>query len=399
MFPSLSAADSAKHSAAALGGEGAGAEASTGGVGPWRTWLSGPALMVGLSMPFWRHTLVTGFPIEIAVFALAVAAGTFVRPTVRTPALPWVALAYFSMLGSVIAVSVLMEQPWLQRSVRLSLLFFFAAVVAQGRINWKSVVAGGTLSLVLVNAPAFYLGLTPNNYPPFLTGWLGDKNVSGLYYAVMSLFGLSLYQERWPRAVHFSAMFGLLWLTGSRTGLAGAVIGLAWYLVRNRFGLVARVALLGVSIWVLQWFEERYSRIGAFADREGTDLLRASIHAAEQVKLAGTAWYGRGFNTAVVDLASFHRMFFHDSYAALQVEGGLPMLVVVLGLFVGVGLGLGSRRRIVSPELRSVEAAIVTLMVCAWQLGEVFLTSLGFFLLGVAMFERFGERTQTGSLR
>ena len=390
MSPTLRSATGAVERSTNVEGVGSEPASSTGGVSSGSTWLSGPALLVGLSMPFWRYALVPGVPIEIAVFGLMVAVGAFVRPTVRNPVVPWVALAFFTMLTSVIAVSVLMGQPWLQRSVRLALLFIVAAVVAQGRVRWKSILLGGVLSLTFLNAPAFYLGLTPNNYPPFLTGWLGDKNVAGLYYAVMAVFGLSLFRRGWQQAAYFATMFALLWLTGSRTGLAAAVLGLGWWLLRNRVGLMTRLALFGLGAWALQWFEGRYSQVGVFADREGTDLLRSSIHTAEQIKLSGTAWYGRGLNTAVVDLPGFHRMFFHDSYAALQVEGGIPMLVVVLGLYVVLGLGLGSRRRTVGSDLRAAEGAVIALLVCAWQLGEVFLTSIGFFLLGVALLQRFG---------
>ena len=125
-----------------------------------------------------------------------------------------------------------------------------------------------------------------------------------------------------------------------------------------------RLVSFGLGIWVLVWFEETFSRIGVFADREGTDLFRAQIHAAEQVKLAGSDWFGRGFNTAWVDVTSFRHMWFHDSYAALLVEGGIPMFAVMLLLVGGVALGLLSRRQTVRPELRAAEGAIIVLLVC-----------------------------------
>lgn len=377
------------------GAAGVAASATTGAVQVVARSVRVPELLVGLSMPFWRYPLVPGLPTEVIVFALVVAVASFARPTVRNTPLPWVALLYFSMLGSIVAVSVALGQPWLQRSFRLALLFLLAAVVAQGRLHWKSVLLGGVLSLIVLNAPAFYLGLTPNNYPPFLTGWLGDKNLSGLFYAVLAVFGLALFRKGWHQGAFFVTMFALLWLTGSRTGLAAAVLGLAWWLIRNRLGLLPRLAAFGLGVWLLQWFEETYSRVGAFADREGTDLLRASIHAAEQAKVAGTAWYGRGLNTAWVDLPNFRQMWFHDSYAALLVEGGIPMFVTMLLLVGGVCLGLLSQRRTVGPDLRAAEGAIIVLLVCAWQLGEVFFTSVGFFVLGVALFERFGRSDLT----
>ena len=350
-----------------------------------------PELLVGLSMPFWRYSILPGLPTDVVVFALVITACSFARPTVRIPQMPWVALLYFSMLGFVTAVSLVMDQPWLQRSFRLALLFLLAVAVARGRLRWKSVLVGGVLSLTLLNTPAFYLGLTPDNYPPYLTGWLGDKNVAGMYYAIFAVLGLCLLVRRRQQLAYFAAMFALVWLTGSRASLAAVALGVGWWLLRNRLPLLPRLVSFGLGIWVLMWFEETFSRIGDFADREGTDLLRAQIHAAEQVKLAGSAWFGDGFNTAWVDVTSFPHMWFHDSYAALLVEGGIPMFAVMLLLVGGVALGLLSRRQTVHPELRAAEGAIIVLLVCAWQLGEVFFTSIGFFVLGAALYERFGK--------
>ena len=67
------------------------------------------------------------------------------------------------------------------------------------------------------------------------------------------------------------------------------------------------------------------------------------------------------------------------------------MFAVMLLLVGGVALGLLSRRQTVRPELRAAEGAIIVLLVCAWQLGEVFFTSIGFFVLGAALYERFGK--------
>lgn len=356
----------------------------------WAHRLRVPSFLVGMTMPFWRAAVVPGLPGEVAVFGLTIVVASFVRPTRRNAALPWVALLLGAMVAFVVAVSLMMGQPWLQRSVRITLLFLFAWTVAVGRVHWKSVVAGGVVGLVLINAPAFYLGLTPNEYPPYLTGWLVDKNVAGMYYAALGVLGLALFRVRWHQLAFFLGMFALCWLTGSRTSLAGAVAGLVWWLLRDRLGLLARLGGVGLGIWALTFFEDRFSQVGAFADREGTDLLREAVHAAEQAKVARTAWYGRGFNTAWVDVRGVLRMWFHDSYAALRVEGGLPMLIIVLVVFVGVALGLLSTRRRVGPDLRAAEAALIVVLVCAWQLGEVFFSSLAFFILGVALYERYG---------
>lgn len=355
----------------------------------WAT-IRVPELLVGLTVPFWRYSIPPGMPGDVAVFALVVAVCSFVRPTVKTPRLAWVGLLYVTMLIHVIALSLVLDEPWQQRAFRMALLFAFAWVVAQGRLHWQSILLGGIIGL-LGNTAAFYLGLTQNDYPPYLTGWLGDKNVAGMYYAALALLGLALFTRGWQQLAYFAVMFGLLWQTGSRASLAAVTLGAVWWLLRNRLGLPLRLVAVGVGIWTLLWFEDRFSRVGEFADREGTDLLRTWIHAAEQVKLARTPWYGSGLNTAWVDVTSFPHMWFHDSYAALLVEGGIPMFVAMLVLVAGVGLGLLSRRRPVGPSLRAAEGAIIVLLVCAWQLGEVFFTSLAFFVLGVAFHERLGR--------
>ncbi|MEA5153967.1 zinc ABC transporter permease [Raineyella sp.] len=354
----------------------------------WRD-LRFAELLVGLSIPFWRVGVPPGMPLDVGVFAAVVGAcWIFVRPSVETPSLKWATLLYFAMLGHVVVVSVIVGQPWAQRSFRFVLLFLFAVMVAQGRLHWRSIVVGGLASLVLVNVPAFYAGLAPNDYPPYLTGWLGDKNVAGLYYAAFALLGLPLARKRWHQVVLVVVMFALVWATGSRTSIAALVCGLGWWLIRNRLPLPARLAAFGLGIWALTAVEETTSQIGPFADRTGTDLLRSEIHAAEQVKLAASPWYGDGLNTATVSVMHWESMWFHDSYAALRVEGGIPMFVAILVLFGGIGLGLLSVKRQVGSNLCAAEGAIIVLLVCAWQLGEVFFTSLAFLVLGIALYER-----------
>ncbi len=81
-------------------------------------------------------------------------------------------------------------------------------------------------------------------------------------------------------------------------------------------------------------------------------------------------------------------MWFHDSYASLRVEGGVPMLITMLVLVVVVALGLLSRKKTVNKNLLAAEAGIIVILVCAWKLGEVFFTAPTFLLLGAAIYER-----------
>ncbi|MBS1905445.1 MAG: zinc ABC transporter permease [Actinobacteria bacterium] len=353
--------------------------------------------MIGLTVGFWRYPVVGGIPGEILMMLVVVGIGVFVRPRVTSPNLFWIGLAYVGMIAGTVVVSFSAGESWLQRAFRLLLLMAFAITIAGGRLDWRSLITGAFFGLA-VNAGAYYLHLTPDNYPPYLTGWLGDKNVAGLYYAAFGMLALGLAQRIRTKIGITVAFFGLIWLTGSRTSLAAFVAALIWWALRNRFGRLVRVLAFAGGVQLLVWFEAEFSQVGPFADREGTDLLRGTIHAAEAAKVELTPWYGQGLNTAWVDIPNHPHMWFHDSYAALLVEGGWPMATTMLFLVGIVGLGLFSGRRHVSSGLRAAEGALIVVLVAAWQLGEVFFTSVAFLALGIAWYERFGvplDRSQT----
>lgn len=346
-------------------------------------------VVLGASIAFWRYPVVAGIPGEIIMMIIVIGFGMFTRPRGRASVAPViVAVVYAAMIFAVVLVSVGAGADWQQRALRMVLLGAFGLTIAVGRLDWRSFIVGAIIGL-LVNAAGFYLHLTPNEYPPFLTGWLADKNVAGLYYALIGLLTLGLFQRTWTRVLVL-AMFGaLLWCTGSRTSLAGYCVALAWWAIRNRAPLLVRLGAFLAGIQLLIWFEAEFSQTGPFADREGTDLFRSIIHAAERAKVALTPWTGQGLNAAWVDIPKHPHMWFHDSYAALYVEGGFMMLIIMLTLVVIVGLGLLSGHRIVSPGLRAAEGALIVVLVTAWQLGEVFFTSAAFLALGVAWYERF----------
>lgn len=349
-----------------------------------------PEFLVGLIFPFWREIVVPGMPNEIVIIAVILAICSFVRPRRQLKAMGWLLLVFAVMMVHVIAVSIIFGQPWVQRSFRIVLLFGLALVIAEGRLHWKSMIAGMVVGMVVINAPAFYLGLTPNRYPPFLTGIVGDKNVAGMYYAVLAMIGLCLYRSWVAKLVHCLVLFWLTWLTGSRTSIMAVVVGAGWYLMRTRVGLTGRLAYVGLAIWVMQTIEEQYARVGVFEDRQGTDWLRSQIDAATDVVAQNTSWYGRGLNTAWVSIQNFPKMAFHNSYLALWVEGGVVMVAAMTILVAFLGLGLVSRQRVITPDQLAAEAAIAALLVCAWKLGEVFFTAPCFILLGIAWYERLG---------
>ncbi|MFP3473035.1 hypothetical protein R0J90_23535, partial [Micrococcus sp. SIMBA_144] len=64
---------------------------------------------------------------------------------------------------------------------------------------------------------------------------------------------------------------------------------------------------------------------------------------------------------------------YHNSYAGLYTEGGVVLLLAVLGAYAFFGLRLFSAR-LRTPSRVAVEAAAVVVFVSATQLGEVFIT-------------------------
>lgn len=64
-------------------------------------------------------------------------------------------------------------------------------------------------------------GLVPAPYGSFLTVVLADKNVAGLYYAAMPVLALALVRTRRWKLILLVAAAVCVFLTGSRTSMAG----------------------------------------------------------------------------------------------------------------------------------------------------------------------------------
>ncbi|MDO5676868.1 MAG: hypothetical protein Q4G35_05095 [Propionibacteriaceae bacterium] len=326
-----------------------------------------------------------GVALAVALVGLAA-----FKPAAReVKRLGWVVALFLVLVVYLAIVSDINGADWEQRLLRVVIIFALAYVVAQGRYHMPSAMFGLGFAAV-GNAAAFYAGLTTNNYPPFLTGFWGDKNVAGLWYAVVLAAGF-VTLRRWYSKVMWLAGFGvLLFLTGSRTSIAAAVLALAWGALRGRVGVFGRWLLVLLGIGALILVEERYARIGVFADREGTDWFRELVTLAMAEKADVAPWYGMGLTSSIVRLPGGRWAYFHDSYLALRVEGGYLLVGFFLVLFVVMGLGLFSRKINVSPETLMFEAAVVVILVCAWKLGEVFFTSIAAIAIGALLGAKYG---------
>lgn len=349
-----------------------------------------PDFLLGLAFIAGRYDIGLPVPIDVGLIAAAILVAAFVRPTVNVRGLGYYLVFWFGALAWVVGISVHQGQPWMQRSFRWFLLVLFSVCIAQGRLLWRSFIAGYGFGLIFVNIPANFTPLRPSGYEGYLVGFLGDKNVAGMVYAIIGIVVLGILRSSGSRAVAALLFGAALFATGSRTSMMAFAAGVVWIVMRNRLGLIFRlcVALIG---WIgIRYVEENFAEAGVFATRSGTDWFRGVIDVATIAKEQASPWYGSGLGTAWVMVLDDRRVFFHDSYAALRVEGGIPLLVAVVGLFVVVVWGVLDQRIKISDEQRVVEGAVIAILVCAWKLGEVFFAAPAFIVIGIALCERYG---------
>lgn len=280
---------------------------------------------------------------------------------------------------------------WTRRLVRILLLGTFVWTIASGRVDVRSGLFG-LISALVVNIPLYYLGIAPDLYGGFLTGYLGDKNVAGLYYALIPILLLAFVKSKWQRRLLIIFAIGATFLTGSRTSLGAIACAVLWLIFARKLGLVWRALLALGLINLLSFVEDNYAQAWIFEDRTGTDALRARIDAAALELVNGAPWYGNGLGTALVKLDD-RSFFFHNAYWGLIAEGGWIFLLSILAVFVLVGLNPMRRPR--SPQyVVAIEAAVIILLTCATRLGEVFITVPAAVVLGCAFAAQALERSR-----
>lgn len=350
--------------------------------------IDGIDLLLGALLIF-NSLVVGGVPLGVPLALLIIGVGCCRRAKVKVSSGLLMVLLALAVFGYLVLVSVQQGQPWEQRTVRFVLLLGVAIMLAQRRIDPRSLILGGCIGAVL-NALAFYVGLTSNNYPPYLTGFYGDKNVAGMFYAVWGVLGVAVLSRRWAIG-WLTLSLVLVSLTGSRTSISAFLLGAAWLGLRNRVGVPTRLLLIGGGVWLLLAVEESFARVGIFADRVDTDTFRTQIDEATQAKVDVAPWTGSGLNQGFVMLGQVRRVWMHNSYAQAFIEGGLVFLGATLLAFVVLALGPLSRARAVSRERLAAEAAVVAVLVCSWKIGESFMTTAAFVVLGIAIGSRFGR--------
>lgn len=268
------------------------------------------------------------------------------------------------------------------RLVRIVTMMLLAGFIASGRIDIVSGLKGFGVGLA-VNIPLFYAGIAPRPYGSLLTGYLTDKNVAGLTYAVMTVLLLLIVKRTWVKILLVAAGGGAVVLTDSRTSMAALAAGIIWLLIARHLGPFFRICLAALLYWAFLYIETNFAQAGQYADRSGSDALRERIDAASLDKVLAAPWYGHGLGEATTEVAG-DRWFFHNSYWGLLAEGGYPLLLAFLALIAFAGFQFMAKGKS-TLDARIVEAAAVVTLLCASRLGEVFITQPSFIMIGLGM--------------
>ncbi|MDO4718789.1 MAG: hypothetical protein Q4B08_14665 [Propionibacteriaceae bacterium] len=317
--------------------------------------------------------------------------GLFRRPRLHARWLsgfPVAALLGLAYIGLVSALGYMPTGTWAKRELRIGASLVFVWMMATGRLHVMSILKGYLLGIG-INLAAFYAGIAPRPYGELLSGWFGDKNRAGLAHALIGLLALSLVRRAGWFVVVAVVVLGSLWLTGSRTSTAAFGLGLCWFFMTRRAPLGLR-AIIAVALWWLFGFvQDRFANVGAFADRTGSDLLRARIDLAAWAKVEAAPWHGVGLGSGNVVIGE-EDWYFHNAFWTMLVEGGWPFLMFALGLTVLIGFRVVTPRPITWTQA-AAEAAAFAVLVCATRLGDVFFTVAWAVVLGFAGFASAGE--------
>lgn len=344
----------------------------------------------GLGLPF-NQTVV----IVLAAYGLTRKSTFDVSHFSGLRAIMFIAMGYLAIV-SINGVHSEDAFDWTRRLIRLVAATVLIWVIAAGRLHIRSIVLGYSTA-ILFNAVAYFAGFAPaTGYVGYLTGWLGDKNFAGLVYCLFGLLILSFARNKFEVIGAIVVSSGLLWATGSRTSMAAYAAGLIWIVVAHKLKTFGRIALGVALYWLIDILTSDYARSGAFADRTGTDALRALIDNASEIKVQATGFFGQGLGEAYVYLAhtGSKTWLFHNSYWSALVEGGWPWMILVVAITVLYIANVFSGKKTLPAKFYVVQGAGVAIMICASRLGEVFYTWPWAIVCGSALRVLLIEREQ-----
>jgi hypothetical protein len=314
-----------------------------------------------------------GWPFSLTVSELA-AALLVAFALLRTPQLrPVPGRAYYVpvllfavWVGIVILVTGTFS---VTRVGHLALWALLGAVIIFGRVHTPSLARGMGLGIVIGTVYGV-VRLGSSSYAGRMTGLFGDPNTGGMILVASAAMCIALLERRSSRIVVGGVAFFGIYMTQSRTTLFAAAMVLlwvllgrwlhAWFAVAAMTVVVTAVPILGAMPWASRFFE----------GREGSDILRTKILAAEDAKVAASPWLGHGPGQGTVYVPEGRKnFFFHNSYLSGVAEFG----------WIGVGLVLLLAAVVVIFAIRKrrgnrsiwVEGAVLALLICSQQLGEV----------------------------
>ncbi|WP_314704263.1 O-antigen ligase family protein [Rothia mucilaginosa] len=360
-----------------------------------------PEFIMAFLLLFGEPVPGVGLPFNQVVIIVLAAYGLTRKPTFDVSyfsglrAVMFIAMGYLAIV-SMYGVHSEDASDWTRRLLRLVAATVLIWVIAAGRLHIRSIVLGYS-SAILFNAVGYFAGFAPSTgYVGYLTGWLGDKNFSGLVYCLFGLMILSFARNRIEVIGAIVVFSGLLWATGSRTSMAAYAAGLIWVLVAHRMKSAGRIALGVVLYWLIDILTSDYAQSGAFADRTGTDALRSLIDHASEIKVQASGFFGQGLGEAYVYLAhtGSKTWFFHNSYWSALVEGGWPWMILVVTITLLFIVNIFSGKKTLPPKFYVVQGAGVAIMICASRLGEVFYTWPWAIACGLALRVLLLEREQ-----
>ncbi|MHA6508211.1 hypothetical protein [Tessaracoccus sp. Y1736] len=224
----------------------------------------------------------------------------------------------------------------LRRSVNILTLFAVVAVLGAGRLHVRSVSRGVVIGMLVALTVSAAL-LPSSSYEGRLTGVLGDPNAAGYVLTTLGFAAIQSLRTRRARLAFWAVVGVGVLLTVSRTTLFAYAIASLWVWIAPRMNRLFSLAALVVTAALYAWVDSLAEAQGWFSDRAGSDTLREALALAEQQMVLDAGWLGQGLGTAEVQIRGT-TLFFHNSYRAMQTEGGLIASALLLALIVGVFL-------------------------------------------------------------
>ena len=307
-----------------------------------------------------------GLPLSTMAAALLVALAT-TRPVSVGRRIPRLAaLAAVGVVVWVIGASALFGSLDVRRAGNLVVLASLAWVLGQGRLHMNSFVAGLATGWVGGIAHAV-LTREESGYDGRITGYLGDPNGAGFVIVTIGClliaYAAPLGRRTWPIWVLTG---GAVALTLSRTSVFAFVAATLWALSGPRLGRWASVGALLAAWPVYQWLVDTARAAGFFSERAGSDYLRQRLSVVEQGMVDQAGWHGLGLGTAKAEVDGAP-LWFHNSYWALWVEGGLVafalLVLALLALFWSIHQVPAARRN------AWYESAIIAALICSLNIG------------------------------